>query len=128
VRAPYALTQAALPALRQSQGQVLFINSTITRAANLAGRGGFAATQHALKAVADSLRDEVNESGVRVISVMAGTTATPRQERLHQLMQKPYRPDRLLQPGDVARAACGALALPRTAEITDLVVRPMLKS
>ena len=128
LRAPYALTQAALASLTRTQGQVLFVNSTITRAANIAGRGGFAATQHALKAVADSLRDEVNEDGVRVISVMAGTTATMRQERLHRVLQKPYRPERLLQADDVARAACDALAMPRTAELTDVYIRPMLKS
>lgn len=127
VRAPYAVTQAALPALKQSQGQVVFINSTITQAANIAGRGGYAATQHALKAVADSLRDEVNASGVRVITLFVGTTASPRQERLHRLAQKLYRPERLLQPSDVAQAACDALALPRTAEVTNLVIRPMLK-
>ena len=95
---------------------------------NIAGRGGYAAIQHALKAVADSLRDEVNEDGVRVISVMAGTTATTRQERLHRVHQKPYRPERLLQAEDVARAACDALAMPRTAELTDVYIRPMLKS
>jgi NADP-dependent 3-hydroxy acid dehydrogenase YdfG len=128
VRAPYAITQAALPALKTSQGQVVFVNSTVTRAPNIAGRGGFAATQHALKAVADSLRDEVNEAGVRVISLIVGTTATPRQEHLHEVAQRNYRPERLLQPGDVAQAACAALALPRTAEVTDLVIRPMLKS
>ena len=30
-RAPYALTQALLPALRQQRGQVVFINSTAGR-------------------------------------------------------------------------------------------------
>lgn len=128
VRAPYAITRAALAELRRTQGQVLFINSSIIRAANIAGRGGYAATKHALKAVADSLRDEVNEHGVRVISLIPGTTATDGQERLHKAAGRPYRPERLLQPEDVARAACDALALPRTAEVTDLHIRPMQKS
>jgi NAD(P)-dependent dehydrogenase (short-subunit alcohol dehydrogenase family) len=126
--APYAITKAALPELKRTQGQVLFINSSIIRAANLSGRGGYAATKHALKAVADSLRDELNEHGVRVISLMPGTTATDSQERLHRAAGKPYRPENLLQPEDVARAACDALALPRTAEVTDLYIRPMRKS
>jgi len=126
--APYAITKAALPELKRTQGQVLFINSSIIRAANIAGRGGYAATKHALKAVADSLRDEMNEHGVRVLSLMPGTTATDGQERLHKAAGKPYRPENLLQPEDVARAACDALALPRTAEVTDLHIRPMRKS
>jgi len=36
------------------------------------------ATQHALRAIADSLRDEVNADGIRVLSVYPGRTATPR--------------------------------------------------
>jgi len=127
VRAPAALTQAALPSLCKSGGQVLFVNSSIIRAGNVAGRGGYAATKHALKAIADALRDEINLAGVRVLSIMPGTTATPAQERLHALAGKRYAPERLLQSADIAQAACDALAMPRTAEMTDVFVRPMLK-
>lgn len=127
VLGPYALTQAALPALRQSRGQVLFINSSLLSATDLRGRGGYAATKFALKAVADGLRAEVNEHGVRVISIMPGTTATVSQERLYALAGKPYNPERLLQPADVAVAVCNSLAMPRTAEITDVYMRPMQK-
>ncbi len=128
VRAAYALTKAALPQLKRTQGQVLFVNSTATRAANIAGRGGFAGLQLAVKALADSLRDEVNEDGVRVISLIFGNTATPRQERMHASTGKTYRPERLIQPEDVAQMGCSALALPRTAEVTEIYIRPMMKS
>ena len=127
VRAPYALTQAALPALKLSQGQVLFVNSNIIRAANIAGRGIYAATQVALKALADCLRDELNPYGVRVLSIMPGATATARREQLHAAAGLTYRPELLLQPEDVAGLACNVLLLPRTAEATDLFVRPMQK-
>lgn len=127
VFAPYALTQAALPALKRSQGQILFVNSSIIRAANTAGRGMHAMAQAALKAFADSLRDEVNNYGVRVLSILPGRTATPRQEKLFAAAGQPYRPELLLQPEDVAELACNALLLSRTAEATDLFIRPMLK-
>ena len=110
----------------RTRGQVLFINSTVIRAANIAGRGGYAASKQGLKAIADSLRDEVNEYGIRVISVMPGTTATDGQEKLYKIAGKPYDPGTLLQPQDIAQAACDALALPRTGEITDIYIRPML--
>lgn len=126
--APYAITRAALEPLRQTQGQVVFINSTIIRGANIAGRGGYAATKHALKALADSLRDEVNELGIRVISIMPGTTATDAQERLHRAAGKSYEPGLLLQPADIAQTTCDALALPRNAELTELYIRPMNKT
>jgi NAD(P)-dependent dehydrogenase (short-subunit alcohol dehydrogenase family) len=83
VRSPYALTQAALPSLKVSRGRVLFVNSSIIRAANTAGRGFYAATQAALKAFADILRDEVNPCGVPVLSgsICIGLKAAPAQIR-----------------------------------------------
>ena len=127
LRAPYRLTQSLLPALRASQGDVVFVNSSIYPNAR-AGTGQFAATQYGLAAVADALRDEVNADGVRVLSVFPGRTATPRQARLHEAEGREYRPERLLQPEDVAAAVLAALELPRTAEVTDLRIRPFLKS
>ena len=56
---PYALLQQLLPLLIEAKGQVVFINSTQALKAT-AGLGQYAATKHAMKAVADSLRDEVN--------------------------------------------------------------------
>lgn len=128
VRAPYALTKAALPHLRAARGAVCFVNSRVTVAASTAGRGQFAAMQFALRAVADSLRDEVNADGVRVTTIYPGATATPRQADMHGENGRAYKPERLLQPGDVAQAVCDALAASSTAEITDLYLRPMLKS
>lgn len=126
VRAPYRLTQALLPLLRECQGQVVFINSTAGRVSR-AGVGQYSATKHALKAVADSLREEVNAEGIRVLSVFPGRTATPMQSILHQKEGKPYRPERLMQPEDVAAIVLNALALPKTAEVTEISIRPMMK-
>ena len=126
VHAPYVLTQALLPMLRSRRGQVVFINSSIGLSTR-AGVGQFAATQHALRAVADTLRDEVNADGIRVTSVYPGRTATPRQAALHALEGRAYRPERLMQPEDVAAMVIGALGLARTAEVTDIRIRPMLK-
>ena len=126
VRAPYLLTKLLLPALRESQGQVVFINSTVGLAAR-ANLAQYAATKQALKATADSLREEVNPLGIRVMSVYAGRTATPLQAGIHGLEGKPYSPERLIQSTDVASLVIHALTLPRSAEVTDTTVRPMLK-
>jgi NADP-dependent 3-hydroxy acid dehydrogenase YdfG len=127
LRAPYVLTQALLPALRACEGDVVFVNSSIYGNAR-AGTGQFAATQYGLAALSEALRDEVNREGVRVMSIYPGRTATPRQQRLHEAEQRAYSPERLLQPEDVAAAVVGALELPRTAEVTDLHIRPFLKT
>jgi len=128
LRVPYLLTKSLLPMLKASRGQVVFINSTLGLNAKRPEVGQYAATQHALKAVADSLREEVNQDGVRILSLFAGRTATPRQERLQEQDGKVYRPELLMQPEDVAAIVMCALALPRTAEVTDISMRPMLKS
>lgn len=121
---PFRLTQLLLPALVSARGQIVFINSSAGRRAR-ASLSQYAATKHALKAVADSLRDECNESGVRVCSIYLGSTATSMQAAVRAQEKRVYEPKRLIQPADVASVVCGVLALPRTAEVTDLVLRPM---
>jgi NADP-dependent 3-hydroxy acid dehydrogenase YdfG len=126
VRAPYLLTQALLPLLRRRQGQVVFINSSVGLTAR--GQvGSYAASKHALKALADSFREEVNAEGVRVLSVYLGRTASPMQAMIHAMEGKAYHPEYLLQPSDVAAVVLNALCLPRTAEVTDINIRPMRK-
>jgi len=126
VRAPYFLTQSLLPGLRERHGQIVFINSSAGLHAR-AGVSQYSATKHALKAMADCLRDEVNGAGVRVISVYPGRTASPLQRAVHALEARPYRPEALIQPEDVAEVVLAALCLPRSAEVTDVQVRGMVK-
>jgi NADP-dependent 3-hydroxy acid dehydrogenase YdfG len=127
VRAPYALTQGLLPLLKARQGQVVFINSSGALTAKPM-TAQYDSTKHALKAIADSLRAEVNRHGVRVLSVYLGRTASEMQEGIYQIEGRPYRPELLLQPDDVASVVVNALSLPRTAEVTDISIRPMIKS
>lgn len=125
-RAPYELTQLLLPLLIQSRGQIVFINSSAGVQRGRASLGQYGASKHALKVIADSLRDELNDKGVRVLSVYPGRTATLMQARLHREEGKTYHPKDLLQPEDIAEMVLAALALPRTAEVTDIHIRPML--
>ncbi len=123
---PYALLQALLPMLVAAQGQVVFVNSTQGLQAS-PGVGQFAATQHAMRAVADSLRAEVNERGVRVLSIHLGRTASERQRAIFAAEGRDYPEADLIQPADVAHAVMAMLTLPRTAEATELRLRPMRK-
>jgi len=127
VRAPYLLTQALLPMLKVRPGQIVFINSSVGLQAR-AGVSQYAATKHALKAIADSLREEVNADGIRVLSVFLGRTATPLQEAIFQIEGRVYRPELLLQPEDIAAVVVNTLSLPRSAEVTEVSVRPLVKS
>jgi NADP-dependent 3-hydroxy acid dehydrogenase YdfG len=127
VRAPYRLTQALLPALRAVRGQLVFVNSSAGASPPSGSNGAYAATKHALRAIADAVRAEENDNGVRVLSVYPGRTAGRLQERLHTAEGKPYDAAGLIQPEDLASAVVSALSLPLTAEVTDVHIRPMRK-
>lgn len=127
LRAPFLLTRAALPLLRQARGEIVFVNSSVVFGAR-AGVGPYGATKQGLRALADSLRDEVNAEGIRVLTVFPGRTATPTQEEIHRQEGRPYRPEHMLQPEDVAAIILAALRLPRTAEVTELRIRPFISA
>jgi NADP-dependent 3-hydroxy acid dehydrogenase YdfG len=126
VRAPYLFTKTLLPLLKSSQGQIVFINSSLWLNARR-GVAQYAACKYALKAIADSLRDELNDDGIRILSVFPGRTAGPMQRALYASNGTPYKPQRLLQPDDIATAVIAALAMARTAEVTDINIRPLQK-
>ena len=126
VAGPYALLRRLLPSLIEVKGQVVFVNSSQALKAS-AEVGQYAATKHALKAIADSLRDEVNPDGVRVMSIFLGRTAGERQRAIFASEGRPYSPDRLIEPSEIARFVRFALQLSRSAEVTDVTLRPMQK-
>jgi NAD(P)-dependent dehydrogenase (short-subunit alcohol dehydrogenase family) len=84
IRAPFALTRSLLPALkaagRSCGADVVVVNSS----QGVRARGGtsqYAATKHAMRAVADSLREEVNADGILVGTIHVGHIATPCKRR-----------------------------------------------
>ena len=77
-----------------------------------------------MRALADSLRDEVGGEGVRVLSVYPGRTASPMQQKVREQEGKAYDENDFVQPDDVAQQVVSALLLPRTASVTELVIRP----
>jgi NADP-dependent 3-hydroxy acid dehydrogenase YdfG len=126
VLAPFLLTQLFLPALTASKGDIVFINST----AGLTGTAGtvqYSATKHALKGLSDSLREEVNARGVRVLSIYLGRTASPMQQKVCEAEGKVYTPEELIQPEQVASVVVGAVTLGPEAEITEIRMRPARK-
>ncbi len=127
VRSAYLLTQLLLPPLRTARGDIVFLNSTQGLSAGHSV-GQFAATQHALRAVADSVRSELNTDGVRVLALHLGRMATPRARKVFSAEGRAFQPELLLQPEDVATVIVTALRLPRTAEVTTVLMRPAIKS
>jgi NAD(P)-dependent dehydrogenase (short-subunit alcohol dehydrogenase family) len=71
-----AVTQAFVPALRRARGRVVFVGSIAGKSA-LPFLGPYAASKHALEALADSLRMELRPWGIGVTIVEPGTIRTP---------------------------------------------------
>jgi short-subunit dehydrogenase len=73
---PLALTQAALPHLRQRErGQLIYISSVVGLRA-LPYLGGYAAVKAALDRLVEALRVELHGSSIAVTLVRPGTTST----------------------------------------------------
>ena len=122
--APAALTRVALPALRAARGTVVFVNSGAGLTAH-PDWSAYAASKHGLKALADALRGEEREHGVRVTTVYPGRTATPMQAKVHEQEGKPYDAGDWIDAGTVADAIIHAIDLPRDATIPDWTIRPV---
>jgi NAD(P)-dependent dehydrogenase (short-subunit alcohol dehydrogenase family) len=121
--APAALTGPLLPALRAAGGTVVFVNSSAGLVAN-AQWSAYAASKFGLRALADSLRAEEAEHGVRVTTLFPSRTATPMQEKVHEQEGRTYDASRWLQPATVADSILHVLDLPPGATIPELVLRP----
>lgn len=121
VVAPAELTRVLLPRLRKARGTVVFIGSGASRRA-AAGHVVYGATKHALQALADALRQELETDGVRVSTVSPGPTATAgalaaegltRDEGSHRIL-----------PATVARSVRHVIDAPADTQITEVWVRP----
>jgi short-subunit dehydrogenase len=121
--APAVLTAHLLPALRAAGGTVVFVNSSAGLVAN-AGWSAYAASKYGLRALADSLRAEEAEAGVRVTTVFPSRTATPMQVKVHEQEGRSYDASRWIRPETVADAILHVLDLPPDATIPELVIRP----
>jgi NADP-dependent 3-hydroxy acid dehydrogenase YdfG len=77
----------------------------------------YSATKWAVTAIAQSIRAEATETGIRVTLIQAGLTEAGETA-----------PDRAgdpkLSPGDVARAVMFALEQPASVDIGEILVRP----
>lgn len=70
-----AVTQALLPNLRSARGRIVNVGSIAGRS-SLPFLGAYAASKHALEAVTDALRVELQPFGIAVSVVEPGTIAT----------------------------------------------------
>lgn len=110
-----ALTiRATLPALKESGGHLLLTGSVAGRKAIPGSL--YSATKHAVHAMAENVRLELDGTGVRVTVIAPGLVDTPFFD------QVPL--DAPLQPDDIARAVMYALSQPPHVDVNEVLVRP----
>ena len=119
VHAPAELTRVLLPKLRAAGGIVVFINSGAGRT-SYGDNVVYAASKHALYALADGLR--LAEQDIRVSTVAPGPTDTPMLQGLQD-----YNPAHVIAPAEVARAIRFVVDTGATTQLTDVQVRPRIE-
>lgn len=115
-----AVTLALLPALRHTDGQVVFVNSGSGRTVS-PGMASYSASKFALRAFADSLR--ADEPTLRVTTVYPGRVDTDMQRDLVAFEGGEYDPGRFLRPQTVAEVVANVVATPPDGHVHEVVIR-----
>ena len=123
VTAAAELTRLLLPQLRASRGHVIFVNASPGMRA-VPRWAAFVGSKAALRELADSLRLEEAENGIRVTTVYPAATATQRLRRIRAAFDRPYEPARCIQPESLAEMIAWVLAAPPDSYVTELSVFP----
>lgn len=113
VLGPAYTIRATIDPLRDSQGHLLLTSSVAGRRA-LPG-SLYSSTKHAVTAMAESARQELNDSGVRVTSIEPGMVDTPFFDN---------RPSNALEADDIARAVMYAVSQPAHVDVNEILIRP----
>jgi len=106
----------ALPHLKRSRGRIVAVNS-LTGLTGVPTRSGYAASKHAMAGFFDSIRIELEDSGVTVTQVYPGFVATEIRERAYGPDGRPLgegnspvREREVMSAGECARQIIAAAA------------------
>jgi NADP-dependent 3-hydroxy acid dehydrogenase YdfG len=106
--------RVTIPPLKESVGHLLLTSSVAGRRA-LPG-SLYSATKHAVTAMAEAARQDLNDTGVRVTAIEPGMVDTP-------FFDNPV--SNALQPDDVARAIMFAVQQPPHVDVNEILIRPV---
>jgi NAD(P)-dependent dehydrogenase (short-subunit alcohol dehydrogenase family) len=123
VIAPAEITRSLLPLLRMVKGTVVFIGSGASRT-SVPFHTVYSASKHALQALADGLRQQVGEDGVRVSTVAPGPTHTRMAQESGQHDYPVEEREFRLDPTSVARSVRHVVDAPEDALVSEVWVRP----
>jgi NADP-dependent 3-hydroxy acid dehydrogenase YdfG len=122
----YSTRAAVRHMLARGTGDVVFVSSLAGRRVLAPDGTVYAATKHAITALAEGLRLDVHEKGIRVINVEPGLVRTEFPENTYPdareyYAQKGFTP---LEAKDVAAAVLYAVSQPARVSLNEIAVRP----
>ena len=122
----YVTRAAVRHMLGRGSGDVVFVSSLAGRRVPRADGTVYAATKHALTAVAEGLRMDVHTKGIRVIKVEPGLVRTEFPESSYPSAQEYYaqREYSPLEAEDIAEAVLYAVEQPPRVSVNEILVRP----
>jgi len=82
VYGPHRLTRAVLPLMRNQEDGTIVNVSSVAGRLSMPGGGAYTASKHALEAMSDALRAEVEDFGVEVVLIEPGLVDTGFNDRL----------------------------------------------
>jgi NADP-dependent 3-hydroxy acid dehydrogenase YdfG len=106
--------RAAIPALKESKGHLLLTSSVAGRRP-LKG-SLYSCTKHAVTAMGEALRQDLDETGIRVTTIEPGMVDTP------FFSSKPSI--EALHAEDIARAVMYAVQQPPHVDVNEMLIRP----
>ena len=106
--------RAAIPALKDSRGHLLLTSSVAGRRA-LPG-SLYSATKHAVTAMGEALRSDLNDTGVRVTLIEPGMVDTPFFDSKPEM--------ETLHSEDIANAVMYAVSQPPHVDVNEILIRP----
>jgi NADP-dependent 3-hydroxy acid dehydrogenase YdfG len=113
-----ALTaRAAIPALKESTGHLLFTGSVAGR--RVMPGSLYSCTKWAITAMGEAVRADLDGTGVRVTTIEPGMVDTP-------FFDSPV--DGALEPDDIARAVLYAVSQPKHVDVNEILVRPVAQT
>jgi NADP-dependent 3-hydroxy acid dehydrogenase YdfG len=109
--------RATLPALKETTGHILLTGSVAGRRAIVGSL--YSSTKWAISGMGESLRQDVDGTGIRVTLVEPGQVNTP-------FFDNPG--EGRLEPDDIARAVMFAVAQPPHVDVNEILIRPTAQS
>lgn len=122
----YVTRAAVRHMLQRGSGDIVFVSSAAGRRVPHGPGAVYAATKHAITAIAEGLRMDLHDRDIRVINVEPGLVRTEFPESFYNSADeyyagKEYAP---LEAGDIAGAVLYAIGQPPRVSVNEILVRP----